>query len=138
VVVATLVAAATTTLLPGSALDPLAVLEGAAPLALAGTVLAPLLLSDRAFLAATRRAALLPICYALRLAALLAVLGAIALAGDAWAALPQTWPLLWLSALVLCTASARLALLRGEALLARRGLIAESVAVLGADARRTG
>src|SRR5204862_375889 len=85
--------------------------------------------------APAERAALLGLCYGVRLVALLAALGALGAASGLWAAVPGAWPAMFLAALALGTATARMLLLRGAEALERSGALRESVAALGAPAR---
>lgn len=108
--------------------------DGGARAALAAAVLAPFILCDRAFVAFASggRTAMLARCYAARFLMFVAVVAAIGGAGRTLDALPASWLLLWLAGSLLLTAGIRLLLVGNLRRLERRGVLTETVAIVGA------
>lgn len=102
--------------------------------ALAAAVLAPFILCDRAFVAfaSAGQTAALVRCYAVRFAMFAVAVAAIGFASRSLARLPGAWLTLWLAATLVVTALTRLVLVRTLRRLERRGILAETVAVVGA------
>ncbi|WP_281784581.1 WecB/TagA/CpsF family glycosyltransferase [Sinimarinibacterium flocculans] len=101
---------------------------------LAAAVLAPLILCDRSFVsfASGGQTAALVRCYAVRFALFAGVVVAIGLGGRFLQGLPATWLGLWLAATLLVTVLTRALLVGGLRRLERRGVLTETVAVVGA------
>lgn len=102
--------------------------------ALAAAVLAPFILCDRAFVAfaSAGQTAALVRCYAVRFAMFVGAVAAIGFASRSLARLPGAWLALWLAGSLIVTALTRLLLVTALRRLERRGILAETVAVVGA------
>ena len=105
--------------------------------ALAAAVLAPFILCDRAFVAfaSAGQTAALVRCYAVRFVMFAGAVVAIGFASRSLARLPGAWLALWLGGTLLVTALSRLLLVTTLRRLERRGVLAETVAVVGAGPR---
>lgn len=102
--------------------------------ALAAAVLAPFILCDRAFVsfASAGQTAALIRCYAVRFVMFAGAVTAIGFASRSLARLPGAWLVLWLGGTLGVTALTRLLLVATLRRLERRGVLAETVAVVGA------
>lgn len=107
--------------------------DGGGRAALAAAVLAPFILCDRAFVAFASggRTAMLVRCYVARFLMFMAVVAAIGGAGRTLDALPASWLALWLAGTLLLTAGIRLLLVGNLRRLERRGVLTETVAIVG-------
>jgi len=107
--------------------------DGGGRAALAAAVLAPFILCDRVFVAfaSGRRTAMLVRCYAARFLMFVAVVAAIGGAGRMLAEMPARWLALWLTGSLLLTAGIRLLLVGNLRRLERRGVLTETVAIVG-------
>jgi exopolysaccharide biosynthesis WecB/TagA/CpsF family protein len=110
--------------------------DSAARAALAAAVLAPLILCERAYvsLASSGRIAALVRCYCVRFLMFAAVAIGIGIAGRSLAGLPAPWIALWFSGCLAATALTRVLLVGSLQRLQRRGLLRESVAIVGSGA----
>jgi exopolysaccharide biosynthesis WecB/TagA/CpsF family protein len=111
-----------------------AVLTDVGRAALAAAVLAPFILCDRAFVsfASAGQTAALIRCYAVRFVMFAGAVTAIGFASRSLARLPGAWLALWLGGTLGVTALTRLLLVTTLRRLERRGVLAETVAVIGA------
>lgn len=102
--------------------------------ALAAAVLAPFILCDRAFVAfaSAGQTAALVRCYAVRFVMFAGAVVAIGFASRSLARLPGAWLALWLAGTLVVTVLTRLLLVTTLRRLERRGVLAETVAVVGA------
>jgi exopolysaccharide biosynthesis WecB/TagA/CpsF family protein len=102
--------------------------------ALAAAVLAPLILCDRSFVsfASGGQTAALVRCYAVRFGLFAGVVLAIGVASRFLHGLPPSWLGLWLAGTLLVTILTRALLVSGLRRLERRGVLTETVAVVGA------
>lgn len=126
------VVASTTWLLPG--ISEATLLERAAPMALAGALLLPIMLRDRAFipLAASGRGKGIIGSYLTRFLLFASVVGAVGLVGLVPAGLSAIWLVAWCVVILLLTTSSRFLLAVVFRTLERRGLLSQVVAIVGA------
>jgi exopolysaccharide biosynthesis WecB/TagA/CpsF family protein len=110
------------------------IVDGGGRAALAAAVLASIMLCDREFvaLAARGHAAALLRCYSARLAMFVGAVLLIGLASRSLASLPPAWLMLWLGGALGVTTLTRVLLVGAVRQLERRGLLVETVAVVGA------
>lgn len=110
--------------------------EGVALMALAGAILAPFLLCDRAFVsfASSGQAAAMVRCYLVRFLIFAAVVTVIGTASRALAGLPILWLALWGGMILLTTALLRMLLVTALRRMERQGVLSEVVAIVGSGA----
>lgn len=113
------------------------ILEGGGRAAIAAAVLAPFILCDRAFVsfASGGQTAALVRCYATRFLMFAGAVAAIGLASRELASLPRGWLALWFASSLAITAITRLLLVATLRRLERLGILAETIAVVGAGPR---
>lgn len=104
--------------------------------ALAAAVLAPFILCERAYVAfaSSGQTGALIRCYAVRFVMFAGVVAVIGLASRALASLPREWLALWLAASLAVTALTRWLLVTLLRRLERKGILTETIAVVGAGA----
>ena len=117
---------------PGAA--PLGILDDLGRAALAAAVLAPFILCDRAFVvfASGRQTTALIRCYAVRFLMFAGVVAVIGLGSRSLESLPRAWLALWFASSLLVTAITRMALVGNLRRLERKGILTETIAVVGA------
>jgi exopolysaccharide biosynthesis WecB/TagA/CpsF family protein len=100
---------------------------------LAAAVLAPLILCDRSFVsfASGGQTAALVRCYAVRFGLFVGVVLAIGVASRFLQGLPPSWLAIWFAVTLLVTILTRVLLVSGLRRLERRGVLSETVAVVG-------
>ena len=114
--------------------NPAGILGDGGRAALAAAVLAPFILCDRAFVsfASGGQTAAMVRCYAVRFLMFAGVVACIGLASRSLHSLPGAWLVLWLASTLLVTAVMRLLLVGTLRRLERKGILAETIAVVGA------
>lgn len=108
--------------------------DGVGRAALAAAVLAPFILCERAFVAfaSSGQSAALIRCFAVRFLMFAAIVSVIGLTSSSLQSLPQAWLVLWFLSSLLVTAMVRWLLVRNLRRLERSGVLAETIAVVGA------
>lgn len=125
----------TTWLAPGFASAPL--LDGIGQIAVAGAILAPFVLCDRAFVsfASSGQAAEMIRCYVVRFLIFAGMVAVIATASRGLITLPALWFAFWCLMILVITTLVRLVLVGSLRHLEHDGVLSEAVAIVGAGAK---
>ena len=114
--------------------------SGSGRAALAAAVLAPLILCERAYVSFASRGQTAAVirCYAVRFVMFIGVIAVIGLSSQSLSTLPPVWLGLWLLSTLAVTAWTRWLLVASLRSLERRGILSETVAVIGGGAQAQG